>query len=93
MPHTAQKFFEGGETPQSRAAPSLKQFEPTFSDDDELEYVANRIILNASGTLHYEDQRGTEITYDFPAGQWDVSVRKIYSTGTTLSESNVLCLI
>lgn len=75
-----------------RLIPSTKHFQPTFSDTDELEFVANRIILNTSGTLHYVSKDGDEITYDFNAGQYDIAVRQIYSTGTTYSESDILCL-
>lgn len=73
--------------------PSPEQFSPSFSDTDELQYVARKIIIGTSGDLHYEDQRGNEHTFNFPAGEFNISIRKIYSTGTTLTEDDVLCLI
>lgn len=73
--------------------PSQRQFSPTFSDSEELEFVARKFIVNVQGTIHYEDKEGNEHTYEFPVGTYDIMIRKIYTSGTTISESDILCLI
>lgn len=88
----AQKFFEA-EDPISRLLPPVKHFKPTFDDNSELQFITHRIILNTSGTLHYESEQGDEITYDFNAGEYMLGIRKIYDSGTTFNEDDVLCLV
>lgn len=73
--------------------PSRQQFTPTFDDDNDLEFLAYGFILNTSGAIHYEDSRGNEHTYDFPAGQYDIMVKRIYTSGTTVAEDDILCLV
>lgn len=91
MAQEAKDPFQGQDL-VGRIIPSTKHFKPTFSDTDELEFIANRVIFNTSATLHYESKDGDEITFDFDSGQYDISVRQIYDTGTTYTEDQVLCL-
>lgn len=88
----ASRFFEG-EDMLSKILPPVKHFRPTFDDNSELEFVTHRIHFETSGTLHYESQRGDEITQDFTEGMYPLSIRKIYSSGTTFNEDEVLCLV
>ncbi len=88
----SKRYFEG-EDPISRLLPSVKHFQPTFTDDEDLKWHTHRIILNTDGTLHYESTRGDEITYAFNAGAYEIGIKKIYDTGTTYTENNVLCLV
>lgn len=72
-------------------APSPKQYVVTYDDANELPEATRAIIISGAGDLHYEDLEGNEITFTFPEGQFALRVRKIYSTGTTVT--SVLALV
>ena len=58
------------------------------SDDDEM--ACRAFILNAAATLHYLNASDVEITYAFAAGQYDIPIKRIFLSGTTLADNVML---
>jgi len=82
-----------GKVNPSSTAPSTHQSVISFSDSVNLDPGPTRaIILSAAATLSYVDAEGNSVTFDFPAGQFSISLIRINSTGTTATAGSVLGL-
>lgn len=77
----------------SLTGPGTGVFAPTQHDTNELTYVARAIIAETSGDIKFKAVDGTSITMTFQAGQ-QVSCQavQIFDTGTTLADSDIVCL-
>jgi len=72
-----------GKTNPQSVAPSPHQEVITFSDTVNLTTLPTRaIILNTAGTMSYVDAEGNTVSFNFPAGQFSIALRRINSTGT-----------
>lgn len=84
------------DSPESMQAPSIDQksiVAADLSDTVDLTTHCRGFILRTASTLHYLNASDVEVTFVFPAGEYAIAVKRIYSTGTTLADNDMLILI
>lgn len=68
----------------SKTIPSPHLAVITPNDSADLAQVPTRGVMVATGgALHVIDGNGNEVTVTVPAGVLPISIRRVYSTGTT----------
>ena len=95
MARKAEEFYYG--SPQAASLSSRNSTLATYSDTDELAHIAKGFVLSADATIKFLPADKTldadAVTFAFPKGSYQMSIRKIYATGTTATAGTILLLV
>ena len=61
-----------------------------FSSDQDISGRARGILLSTGGTLHVLTARGEDVSLILAAGIWNISITKIYSSGSSSAVGFIL---